>query len=248
MNNVEYFDNSIKQLDGLLAAGYNILFKAREELLSTTQDVEAKAKLFDWHAQEYQKWAAQVYDVMRLTTDRQYYVVHFMSTPRNAVMMSGLPQVQSNFIIGFESKVKALMEVLTMLEERRSVVIRQEIARQEYDGSNRYWLSYDDVSGRLYLNGNILLASTRLDSPADKLMQQVFASPNRLVEIKDVSTTQVASALRDMNIKGSIKKVFFPRTSGKKVLFRPSITNTEFMTEQLEDINLQKLMRNDEKE
>lgn len=250
MKNVEDFDKAIEKLDGLILRGFSITLSARNEFTKTNKaegNTELKGEeLIKKHRRQYHKWYDDVDRSITELTDRKYYLVHLgTAAGQGNIMIEGLSMAQSGFIVAVEARIAALYEILTMLEERRSVVIRQEIAKQEYDSSHRYWLSYDEIAGKLYLNGNILIASTRLDSPADKLLQQVFASPNNLIELKQITSTQVSSALRDLNITGALKKIFFPRTSGSKVLFRPFITNTEFVNEELKEISLAD-MRNDE--
>lgn len=251
MRAVSDFDEAISTLDKLIAKGwatYEVAKRGFEKARDENTLNENVNKLTKQYTSGHYEWYMNVYKAIGELTDRNYYWVLFVNAPPNdGSWIEGLGPHISNYLINFENRIKALTDILIMLEERRGTIIRQEIARHEYDASNRYWLVYDEIAGKLYLNGNILLASTRLDSPADKLLQQVFASPNNLIELKGVTPTQVSSALRDMNIKGPLKKLFFPRTSGKKVLFRPTITNAEFISEEHKDISLAELMRNNEK-
>jgi hypothetical protein len=250
MKSVPDFDTAISKLDSLIASGW-AKYKLAERAFSKARDEgtlnENIGKLLKDHRGTHNVWFEEVRHGIELLTDRNYYWVLFINAPKNdGKWISGLGADLSTFLICFENELRVLSEILIMLEERRGTVIKQEIVQQEYDASQRYWLRYDEMAGKLYLNGTILIASTRLDYPADKLLQQVFASPNNLIELEGITSAQVTSALRDMNIKGNLKKVFFPRTSGKKVLFRPSITNTEFVKEKLQDISLSDFMRTDE--
>jgi hypothetical protein len=252
MKSVDDFDNAISELDKLSAEGwaiYRLAFrkfeKTRDKGPSGVTDKALNKALLDYRARHHE-WYDKVYKSIGRLTDRNYYWVLFVNAPANeGKWITGLGPYISDFLIGFENRIRVLSDILIMLEERRGTVTRLEIAKQEHDASHRYWLTYDEVAGKLYLNGTILIASTRLDSPADKLVQQVFAKPNETIEIEDVRASQISSALRDMNITGSLKKIFFPRTSGQKVFFRPFITNAEFVGEGHEDLAL--VMRNNEK-
>lgn len=130
-----------------------------------------------------------------------------------------------------------LEELIFKLEAKQNISIQQEIARKQHDSAIRYWLEYREMAGKLYLNDTLVLASPRLDSPGEKLLEQAFENPNTKIKIEGVSQSQISSALRDMNIKGTVKDIFFPRTSNKHILFRPSITNSEFIQEGLRDID-----------
>jgi hypothetical protein len=253
MKSVDDFDKAISELDKLSADGwaiYRLAFrkfeKIRDKGPSGANDKALHKALLEYRARHHE-WHDKVYKSIGQLTDRNYYWVLFVNAPANdGKWISGLGPHVSDFVIGFENRIRVLNDILTMLDERRGTVIRQEIARKEYDSSYRYWLRYDELSGRLYLNDTILLATTRLDWPPDRLLQQVFANPNAMIELDGVTSAQVSSALRDLHITGPLKKIFFPRTSGNKVMFRPAITNTEFVDEKHQEISIVDL-RNNEK-
>lgn len=244
MKNVADFDEAIEKLDFLLLRGLE-LAKDLKIGLSQKIDPAQKAQWLEVRKHTYREWIINVEKHILEHTDRRYYLVHFGNPTRSAVALAGMSMEQSSLVLNIENKLKALEEILIMLEERRNVVIRQDIAKMEHDSSHRYWLKYDDIGGRLYLNDTILLATTRLDSPADRLLQQAFANPNNLIDIDGVTSTQVSSALRDLNITRNLKKIFFPRTAGKKIMFRPFITNTEFVDEKHNEINMSDLRKNE---
>lgn len=247
MKDVAYFDKAIHMLDLFLVGGLEIAKDTHSDFsLPENKDTAKRQKRTAARKIVYLAWVDLVDAFIARNTDRAYYRVHFVRPSHTGVSLAGVDKEQSALLLKIEKSVKSLEEILIMLEERRNVVIRQEIAKKEYDSSHRYWLSYDEIAGKLYLNGNILLATTRLDSSPDRLLQQVFASPNKLIKLEGVTSTQVSSALRDLRITGTLKKIFFPRTSGGMVMFRPFITNTEFVDEKHTEISFADL-RNNEK-
>lgn len=242
----EKLATTIEQLDELLLDGFSLFEIAERELdkLEVQNKDPELADALERFKIQHREWHNKVYEFLSEQTDRNYYLVHFVRYKPLYVSMGSV----DGFTVHFESQINEVQKILQMLEERYSLARRQEIAQQEHDSSHRYWLRYNDVAGRLYLNGNILLATTRLDSPADRLLQQCFANPENLIEIENIKGAQISSLLRDLNIKGSLKKIFFPRTSGKKVFFRPFITNAEFAKEDHKDVGMADFMRNNEKQ
>lgn len=249
MKDVVDFDTAIEALDSLLEKGLKLTSAAAMDITIKSSDDEGHDKWIDSQVDLYAQWTILTREEIIKRTDRSYYLMHFNSPAYPARLdptVNGSEKRQQIVVLNMQAQLKALEEVLLMLEERRNVTVRQAIAQREHDNSWRYWLKYDAIQGKLYMNENILLASTRLESPADKLLQQAFASPNKLIELKDVTPTQVSSALRDLYITSTIKKIFFPRTSGIKIMFRPFITNTEFVDEKHKEISFND-MRNSEK-
>jgi len=251
MKSVSDFDEAMSKLDSLIASGWAKYKLAEHAFNKASQEKPFGRGVADKVLKEYQglhnMWFEEVRHNIELLTDRNYYWVLFINSfHSDGAWISGLGPQLSSFIIAFENELQVMSEILIMLEERRGTFIKQEIVQQEYDASHRYWLKYDEMSGKLYLNGTILIATTRLDWPADRLLRQVFEKPNELIELDGVKSSQVSSALRDIGMTGTLKKIFFPRTSGNKVMFRPFITNTEFVDEKHQDVSFAEL-RNNEK-
>jgi len=251
MKSVSDFDEAMSKLDSLVASGWEKYKIAERAFQNASQEKpftrEAANKVLKEQQSIHNMWFEKVLHNIEQLTDRNYYCVLFINSfHSDGAWISGFGPQLSSFIICFENQLQVMSEILIMLEERRGTFIKQEIVQQEYDASHRYWLKYDEMSGKLYLNGTILIATTRLDWPADRLLRQVFEKPNELIELDGVKSSQVSSALRDIGMTGTLKKIFFPRTSGNKVMFRPFITNTEFVDEKLQDVSFAEL-RNNEK-
>lgn len=252
---VEYFDNSIEQLDKLLAVGNNMYFEARQTLLSPDKTPEDKQAAYIDYTDKYHLWAMEVRNLLRLTTDRQYYEVNFMTLSSSSYSIVGLSQDQANFITGFSGKIKSLLEILTMLEERRSVVIRQEIAKQEHDQEVKYELRYSS-SHELTLNG-ILLANPDFLSENEQLLAFLFTEGNAWRPIKmaelleymkeDKLKKKMHQILDDLNITGSIREAFFKGISINGFEFRNPITYGYAEEHKLPIINLSKPVRSSKK-
>lgn len=240
----------IERLDEKIIAGYDILLSITTKFWSFQEQADENTEKLRSDTYDAKvKWHSEVENLLKEYLGNSHVIYEFSRIEQPQINRSNLPTPLFDLDVEIDGYLKSLNGIIIRLEERESLFIRQEIAKQEYDASHRYWLRYDEIAGRLYLNGNIVIGSTRLDSPADRLLRQVFSSPNNLIEIEGITSTQISSALRDLNLKGSLKKIFFPRTSGKskKILFRPFITNTEFFDAGYDDINLTDFMRKSEK-
>jgi hypothetical protein len=240
----------IEKLDEKTIIGYDILLSITSKYNHIKEDTDESTERIRSETHEAKaKWHIEVETLLKNYLGNSHVIYEFSRIEQPQINRSNLPTPLFDLDVEIDGYLKSLNGIIIRLEERESLFIKQEIAKKEYDASHRYWLTYDEIAGKLYLNGNIIVSSTRLDSPADRLMRQVFGSPNNLIEIYGITSTQISSALRDLNLTGTLKKMFFPRTSGKskKILFRPFITNTEFFDAGYEDINLADFMRKNEK-
>jgi hypothetical protein len=238
MKSVSDFDEAISKLDSLIAKGW-ARYKLSERAFTKAAQENNLSKLDGLniskeHFGEHNVWFEEVRHNIEKLTDRNYYWVLLINFPRNnGTWVEGLGPDLSNFLINFESELKVLSNILIMLEERRGTVIRQEIAKQEYDASTKYELRYSN-SRELTFNG-IPLARPDFLSENDQFLTFIFADGNSWrnvpmselldsMKIKKLGKT-IHQILNDLNITGVIKDVFIPNASAKGFEFRNPISH-----------------------
>lgn len=260
MQSVDDFDKAIRELDRLVSNGWAIYRIARRAFKKAGESLQARgsntaSKLLNTHRAKHHKWYDDVYKSIESSTDRNYYWVLFTNAPvNNNYWISGLGPGESTFLINFENRIKVLTDILIMLEERRSTVVRQEIAKQEHDASTKYELKYS-TARELTLNG-ILLAQTDFLSENDKFLTFIFNDTNswrnvtisELLEYMQVSqlTKTPHQILNDIGITGQIKEIFMPNVSSKGFEFRNPISYSFASDNKLPNLDM-KVVRSSQK-
>ena len=256
MKDVNYFDEAIQELDALILKGFAILQIAKSAFEKVKDsDEEKRQETLGNHRLQHHQWFDAVYRVIDTNTDRKYYLIHFVNVNRTAMSLSGMSPEQSDFIVSFEVRLTALKEVLQMLEERRSVIIRQEIAKQERDQSVKYELRYSS-SRELTLNG-ILLAKPDFHSENDQFLSFIFTDGNswRTVPMQELLENLATDKLKktvhqilaDVGIVDNLKTVFMPNVSTKAIQFRNPITHGFAEENKLPEITITKTVRTNKK-
>ncbi|MCA9388964.1 hypothetical protein KC644_04400, partial [Candidatus Berkelbacteria bacterium] len=123
------------------------------------------------------------------------------------------------------------------------LVVRQETARVEKDNSLLYEMTY---LGREIRINDILVAKPVFMSENDEFFAYIYERPWVKISIdemkKDLQIADfkksVASMLADLNITGSIRKIFAPNASAKAIEFRNPITRGFADKNKLPDLKL----------
>jgi len=141
----------------------------------------------------------------------------------------------------------ALEDVIMRIEERRNLVVRQEIAEKEYEADTLYKITYNDHTREVKLN-NIVLTKTDFDSENDNCFDFIYRNPNRPIGIDELEQVlggklkkRLAHIVRDLGFTKEIKTIFFPVVTKSQVKFVNPISKQYYHKNNLPPINFKKL-------
>lgn len=172
------------------------------------------------------------------------YAQQFSNPLLSAISLQGSPSSIAEYASHLETRLIKLERIIFSLEERKLFSIRKSTSEYELGKSPKYWLSYNDIQGILYLHNSdglrVILIRTNLDSTSDSLLQELFSHSDGIIDIQQdvVAAEKIPSILRDIKLTHELKKMFIPRTNGTKIRFRRAITHEEFNDEGYEELDL----------
>jgi hypothetical protein len=233
MKSVDEFDEAIVALDKLTAKGWAIyrlalraFTKARD---NETLDKKTTDKLLRQYRGRHNQWYEEVRKSIEQLTDRNYYWVLFLSVPTIYPTDVSFGNDISVYVGFFESEIQVLNDILTMLEERRGTVVRQEVAKVERDASVLYEITY--VGREIKIN-DIYLSKPDFMSENEQFFSYIFERPWQPIKIEAILADlklpkfkkSVSQMLSDLRFTGDVRKIFCPDASSKGIEFRNSIT------------------------
>lgn len=168
------------------------------------------------------------------------------------MIFSGVPVNLSNVLISFEYYLYALEDIILRLEEKKNLVVRQEIAEKESQADIIYKITYSEHTREIKLN-NLILAKLQSDSKNVNFFEYIFSHQNTPVYVSEIEehtayslTDNIHDILRDLGFKGNVRKIFFPIATKAKVMFVNPITKQYAIKNDLPIIELPKTTRQNE--
>lgn len=200
-------------------------------------------------------WSKKVEKILADKLGHNSHYIHHFGSVGSAEFLEKKITPSTKYPSAIAKQLTALEEVIWRLEDREGLLIRQEIAKQEYDQSVKYKLNYNDSSRELTLNG-MLLARPDFMSENDYFLSFIFKPGNTWRRIplsellkymqKDKLGKTPSQILADLNITGNIREVFMS-ISSKGIEFRNPITNADSEKYKLPTINMTLSVRTSKK-
>ncbi len=254
LSNSDELEQIIERLDNLLIEGHLKHVTQRQGYFQKKDkegfDVEAyKKETVDI----LNEWFQTVVKVLDEQIKEKHHVFHFIQHKGSSMSLLGMPIELGNAFINFEYYLYALEDIILKLEERRNLLVRQEIAEKEYQTDILYKITYSEHTREIKLN-NMVLARPQPDSKSANFFEYVYSHQNQQIPIKDIEeetayelAESIQDILRDLGFKGNIRKVFFPVATKSKVMFVNPITKQYSIKNDLPAIVITKTTRQDEK-
>lgn len=253
-DNSNKLNQLIKELDTFLYQGYLLKthviddwnVKSKQE--ENKPDIEQYKKDFE---NQINEWLNRVALLLFSNFDEKHLYFHFVH-PKPGLSFS-FSHPLGNLTHALGNHLFTLEDIILGLEERRNLSVRQEIAEKEYEADTLYRVTYSEHTRELKLN-NITLAHPNSDSKAVNFFEYVFQQPNTEVEVSKIEentgqdlSDNIHDILRDLGFTGSVRQIFFPIATKKKVMFTNPITKQYAIKNDLPTIDFSKLARQSEK-
>jgi len=240
----ENLERSLSILNKYLYDGYLI----KLHFLSK-HDVDGQKEAFDIdqlqneYKDEINKWLNIVAGYLFKKFERYLYF-HFIQLKTDAM---SIKHPLGGLTYSLERHLFALEEVITRLEERRNLIVRQEIADREHQNDIIYKITYNDHTREVKLN-NILLTKTDFNSENDNCFNFIYQNAGRPIVIEELEQVigsklkkRIAHIVRDLGFTKELKTIFFPVVTKSQIKFINPITKQYFYENDLPIINFKKL-------
>ncbi|HMS31979.1 MAG TPA: hypothetical protein PKA29_01740 [Candidatus Saccharibacteria bacterium] len=225
-----------------------VLFKSGEvelqEAAELSQEGEKLARRNISPKEAIKHWDKSVTSILTgYFGESSLYAQQFSSPLLSAIELGVSPNSIAEYASHLETRLVKLERIIFSIEERKLSTIRKSTSEYELSKSPKYWLTYNDIQGILYLHNSdgmrVILIRTNLDSTSDSLLQELFNNSDGIINIKEsvLPTKMIPSVLRDIKLTHDLKKIFIPRTNGNKIRFRRAITHEEFKDEGYDELN-----------
>ena len=193
------------------------------------------------------EWFSSVVKVLDEDFIEKYHWFHFVQHKGSSMALGGFPLDLSNWLVKYTEHMYALEDIILRLEERRNLVVRQEIADKEYEADILYKITYSEHTREIKLN-NMILARLQSDSKNVNFFEYVYSHSNQQLAVSDIEkdtayalSSNIQDILRDLGFKENIRKVFFPIATKAKVMFVNPITKQYATKNDLPVIRLSKV-------
>ena len=198
-------------------------------------------------------WIAMVIKILKKYFPNSHYLYQFTNPP---IETKKLPDVDSESVnilyYKLEAYIEALKFIIWKLEEKENLAIRKEIANIELTENILYQITYNDHDRIIRLN-NFHLSKPNFNSENDNCFTYIYTHPNIIIDKSELEKAngsklkkRISDIIRDLGFTDELKKIFFS-VSKDKVKFINPITMQYAKKNNLLEINLTLLRRNDEK-
>jgi hypothetical protein len=254
LTNSDELDQTIEKLDNLLIEGH---LKYTTQRQGYFQNKDKEGFSVDTHRQEttniLNEWFRATVRIIEAEIKEKHHLFHFLQHHGGSLVITGVPIELSNTLISFEYYLYALEDIILRLEEKKNLVVRQEIAEIEYQTDVLYKITYSEHTREIKIN-NVVLARLQSDSKNVNFFEYVYSHQNQQIAITAIEehtayklADNVHDMLRDLGFKGNIRKIFFPIATKTKVMFVNPITKEYAIKNDLPVIELPKTTRQNEK-
>lgn len=227
----EELEQVIEKLDNFLMEGH-LKYKTQRENYFQLKDKEEFS--VESHIREttdiLNEWYRIVFGFLETNIKEKHHLFHFIQHHGGSLVITGVPRGLSNILIAFEYYLYALEDIILRLEEKKNLVVRQEIAEKEHEADILYKITYSEHTREIKLN-NIVLARLQSDSKNVNFFEYIYPKPNQQIAVSEIEkdtayqlSSNIQDILRDLGFKGNIRKVFFPVATKVKVMFINPIT------------------------
>jgi len=240
----ETLNQSLNDLNEYLYQGYSLKTYYSQKYKKESKKKNFKVeKLQKEYEDDINKWLNFVAKYLHKKIEAYLYF-HFVNPKSNALTnFHPLGKLE----ISLDKYLHALEEIIIRIEERRNLMLRQEIAEKEYQTDILYKITYSDHTRLVKLN-NIVLTKTDFNSENDNCFQFIYKNPGRLIGIEELEQEvggklkkRLAHIIRDLGFTKELRIVFFPVVTKSKVMFVNPITKQYAYKNNLPPINFKKI-------
>jgi hypothetical protein len=243
----------IGELDSLVDEGYKINEDFLDRYKSSLLPGLFMFTYLPKARRKYWNWEDKTKEVLTKYFPQSSYLSHFLNPPMNDKSISN---IDSGFImsyyLNFDAHIEALRFIIWKLNDKENVVIKNDLAINDYPKEVLYQIAYR--SRKIYLN-NILISKPDFNSENDNCFQYIYDHPNvpiKLAELEEANGGKLKKRLRDivrdLGFTGVLKDLFFTGITKDSLYFENPITWESASERKLSEINLSQIGRQMERQ